>query len=186
MSNPSPLTGLVRLCHRRWTIRLVVAIGSSGARFAVLTRRLGVARQTLKRALDGAIAGGLAARNPGYGHPLRPEYVLTPTGLHLLAACRSVVQEAESVAPDLVGRKWTLPLLAAVEGGCHRFTDALNALEAVTPRALARAYDDLVDAGLLERDLSSRRPRYAVSSAARRLARRALELAERSSNPSVR
>ena len=52
---PIQLHGLVHLCHRRWTIRLIAAIDEGAGRFAVLMRKLGVARQTLRRALDAAI-----------------------------------------------------------------------------------------------------------------------------------
>ena len=160
---------------------MIAAVGSGGQRFAVLASELGVARQTLRRALDAAIERGLVAPNPGYGHPLRPEYLLTPVGRRLEGPCRDLVGLAERLAPDLAGRKWTLPVLAAVHGGAERFTDLAVVLGSVTPRALSRALDDLVDAGLLVRtvgDAWSARTRYRVSEEAAPLAACASELAE--------
>ena len=42
-----------------------------------LQRRLDVTRDSLRRALDALIALGYVRRNEGYGHPLRPEYLIT-------------------------------------------------------------------------------------------------------------
>lgn len=152
---------------------------TGGERFAVLALDLGVARQTLRRALDAAIDLGLVTPNPGTGHPLRPEYLLTGAGRHLAVACRSTVQAAGPARP-LIGRKWTLPVLVAVAGGAERFSEIEAALAGATPRALAKALDDLVDAGLLDRDLMDERPprpRYRVARTTRRLARAAISLA---------
>mgnify|MGYP006282114849 CR=1 FL=1 len=153
---------------------------TGGARFAVLAHELGVARQTLRRALDAAIERGLVEANPGYGHPLRPEYVLTDEGRRLAPACRAVVGASRRSAPDLAGRKWTLPVLAAVHGGAHRFSEIEDALDDATPRALAMSLDELEEAGLLVRTLVDGRPprpRYRVSRSARRLAIAAARLA---------
>jgi DNA-binding HxlR family transcriptional regulator len=159
------LDALVDLCHHRWTVPLVAAVGAAGARFAVLAVELGVARQSLRRTLDEAIALGIVEPNPGYGHPLRPEYRLTPAGVALLPACRSVVAATKS-APGLAGRKWTLPALVAVHLGAERFCAIQSTLPGATPRALSGALDDLVEAGWLRRDLVDDRPprpRYRVT-----------------------
>ena len=128
-----------------------------------------------------AIAADLVAPNPGYGHPLRPGYVLTPKGRLLAAPCRDVVAQAAPLAPDLAGRKWTLPVIAAVQGGCGSFSRIAAALDGITPRALARALDDLAEARIIERTIDGDRParaRYRIPPRATRLARAALDLAE--------
>src|SRR3954451_13536929 len=72
---------LIELFHHRWAAPALALLGQrGGARFVELQRRLDVGRESLRRALDALIAGGLARRNEGYGHPLRPEYVLTARG----------------------------------------------------------------------------------------------------------
>ncbi len=149
-------------------------------RFAVLARELGVARQTLRRALDAAIEAGLVVRNPGHGHPLRPEYLLTAEGRRLAPACRAVVAASQRSAAELAKHKWTLPVLAAVYGGTHRFSEIEDALDGATPRALAKSLDELTEAGLIERTLVDDRPprpRYRVGRSARRLAIAAVRLA---------
>ena len=52
-----------------------------GARFVALANRLGVSRDSLTRTLGALIDAGFVARNPGHGHPLRPEYILTKRGV---------------------------------------------------------------------------------------------------------
>jgi DNA-binding HxlR family transcriptional regulator len=181
---PTPLDGLVPLCHHRWTIPLIAELGPSGGRFAVLGKRLDVARQTLRRALDAAIEAHLVEANPGYGHPLRPEYRLTAQGARLVEPCRAV-HRACAVAPDVTAKKWTLPVLVAVHEGASRFSTVQRALQTVSPRALSRSLDDLTDAVLLEREHKGRsRLHYRVHPQARSLAQRAEQLAfAASANP---
>ncbi len=49
-------------------------------RFVELELKLGVGRDSLRRAMEALICLGYAQRNEGYGHPLRPEYVITDAG----------------------------------------------------------------------------------------------------------
>src|SRR6478736_5405251 len=72
---------LIELFHHRWAPPALALLGErGGARFVELQRRLGVGRESLVRALAALLASGLVRRNEGYGHPLRPEYVLTARG----------------------------------------------------------------------------------------------------------
>lgn len=174
------LSRLVRLTHHRWVIPLVAAIGP-GARFAVLESTLGVARQTLRRALDAADRLGLILRNPGYGHPLRPEYLLSPDGEEVSAACVEVVRQARALdGLELVGRKWILPILAGLaHGGATTFAELQALATPITPAALTRTLDDLLEAGWIERETYAVRPGRAPYRLARRtrpLARAAREL----------
>jgi DNA-binding HxlR family transcriptional regulator len=177
----TPLTGLVTLCHRKWTIPLVAALAPGGGdRFAVLGARLGVARETLKRAIETAIELELVARNPGYGHPLRPEYLLTARGAAIGTARTQVIEAAGGRWAEPLGRKWFLPTLVAVGREAERFSDVAAALDGATPRALARSLEDLVEAGCVRRDLvdgRTPRPRYRVTRAGRPLADAGLALA---------
>jgi len=173
---------LVRLCHHGWVIPVVVHLGwERGTRFAVLKRRLSVARTTLERAVVAASTLDLVMRNPGHGHPLRPEYLLTPWGESVAPACEGVFVASERLgSPELTRRKWTLPVLASLEGGARRFSDVKRDLAGCSPRALAHALDQLQAAGWILRDLIDERPprpRYRVSPGAAPLARAAMELA---------
>ena len=72
------MSSLVALCHHRWSLPVLAEIGRTrGTRFATLTGRLGVTGESLRRTLAYLQEEGLVERNPGYGHPLRPEYLLT-------------------------------------------------------------------------------------------------------------
>ncbi len=176
------MAGLVRLSHHRWLVPLVAEIGHSGGeRFAVLTARLQISGPSLRRALAAAEEANLVMPNPGHGHPLRPEYLLTPWGEAIAAECLEVVKCARARTwLELVARKWSLPVLAAVQAGCHRYSHVAQALPTATPRALANALDDLTKVGCMERDIIDDRPprpAYSVGSAGRRLAQATLALA---------
>jgi DNA-binding HxlR family transcriptional regulator len=56
-----------------------------------LCRRTAAGGESVRRALAGLVARRLVSRNPGYGHPLRPEYVLTPAGARVAPACALLV-----------------------------------------------------------------------------------------------
>ncbi|MEM7309997.1 MAG: winged helix-turn-helix transcriptional regulator [Planctomycetota bacterium] len=180
---PSPAAAaLAELFHHRWAVPTLAAL-SSGAvagRFAPLMRRLGVARASLRRTLDSLEAQGLARPNPGYGHPLRPEIVLTPRGKALGPWCEGFVAAAERAqVTDVAARKWSMPTLLAVHAGCDRFSTIQAALEGVTARALTLALKELAEAGLLERVVYDDFPpsvRYRAAGAGRRLARVLAEL----------
>lgn len=120
-----------------------------GSRFAALTGHLGVGRESLRRTLDALIALRLVERNPGYGHPLRPEYVLTRHGEEVASRCARLL-EALGDDRDLVLRKWSLPVLTALRRR-RRFSELRDELPGVTSRALALALKDLEAAGLVER-----------------------------------
>ena len=129
---------LIALCHHRWSAPVLAELGrTGGARFVVLVNRLGVGRASLQRALAALLALGLVRRNPGYGHPLRPEYVLTPEGEEAAARCARLLAAVDSKAGVLL-RKWSLPVLVALRGNA-RFSELREALPGITARALALA-----------------------------------------------
>lgn len=137
-----------------------------------LTNRLGVSRDSLRRTLDALIDDGLVARNPGYGHPLRPEYILTYEGRRVAGVCDRLLAVLNGLE-DVALRKWSMPVVHALGAGPQRFSELRNALSGVSPRALALALKDLQGAGLVERTVTDDYPPATVY----RLTRRALPLA---------
>jgi len=133
-------------------------------RFAELQRKLEVGRESLNRALEGLLELRLVRRNPGYGHPLRPEYLITPEGSVVGGACARLL----AAAPDheLLLRKWSVPTLAQLDQP-RRFSELRTALPGVTPRALALALKDLEEGGLVERRVLATRPPSTVYRATR-------------------
>lgn len=147
---------LIGLFHHRWAPPALALLATrEGARFVELQRRLDVGRDSLRRALDGLLELGLAQRNPGYGHPLRPEYLVTAEGRDAGAACARVLAAASD--QDLLLRKWSVPTLAQL-AEARRFSEVRAALPGVTSRALALALKDLEDGGLVRREVLHTRP----------------------------
>lgn len=141
--------------------------GTPGARFVVLARRLGVSQAALRQTLDDLGVLGLVARNPGYGHPARPEYVLTAAGARVAApasALMGVLEEAGLV--DVGVRKWTLPVLHAVGHAPARYGEVRRRAGAVTDRALAGALKDLEGIGWVQRRVADGYPPVARYEAA--------------------
>src|ERR1043166_9079723 len=104
---------LVAIFHHRWSAPVLAELlRQKGSRFAALAGTLGVGRESLRRTLDSLLALGLVARNPGYGHPLRPEYVLTRSGEDVARRCAKLLA---AVDEDVLLRKWSLPVLAALD-----------------------------------------------------------------------
>jgi DNA-binding HxlR family transcriptional regulator len=164
---------LIALFHHRWSAPVVAELlRQKGSRFVTLGNTLGVGRESLKRTLESLIDLGLVARNPGYGHPLRPEYVLTPRGRSVAERCAKLLAALNGTT-DVALRKWSLPVLAALRRP-SRFSELQAALPSVTARALALALKDLQGVGLVERRIEDAYPPiavYAPTPRARRLQR---------------
>ncbi|MFG0307103.1 MAG: winged helix-turn-helix transcriptional regulator [Phycisphaerales bacterium JB040] len=162
---------LARLTHRRWAIPVLAELASTrGCKLVWLERHVGAGKGPAKDALSLLMELGLAAPNPGYGHPLRPEYLPTPEGAGAGEQARSLLRAMgglEDVEPVL--RKWSLPVLLALAEGAERFREIKSLLPGATDRALAGALRELEESGLVERtieDARPPRPRYAVLPAA--------------------
>jgi DNA-binding HxlR family transcriptional regulator len=150
---------LIELFHHRWAPPALALIAERhGARFVELQRGLGVGRDSLRRALDALVEQGLVCANEGYGHPLRPEYVVSATGRGAAAAATRVLAAGPA---DVLLRKWSVPVLAEIGDG-RRFSELRTSLGGVTPRALALALQDLEAAGFVRREVLPTRPPSSV------------------------
>jgi DNA-binding HxlR family transcriptional regulator len=152
---------------------------SAGSRFVPLANRVGLCRESLRQTLTALIESGLVMRNPGYGHPLRPEYVLTAAGRRIAPGCAELVETLQRLGFEDGGlKKWSIPVLLEVVRE-RRFAELREAL-GVSPRALTLALKELAEAGLVERRVHSGFPpstSYRVTPRARSLARAASRLA---------
>jgi DNA-binding HxlR family transcriptional regulator len=175
---------LIALFHHKWAVPTLAALKAlgGGAKFVTLHRKLGVGRESMKRTLEALGAMGLVMRNPGYGHPMRPEYVLTAKGKALAPACARLWKALEKFGAQQVAlKKWALPALGALGKSGERFGEIGTALGAVTPRALAQILKDLQAAGMVERRLRDGTPPYAEyrpTKAGRKLGKRVAMLEE--------
>lgn len=168
------------LFHHRWSLPILVELDAGkGAKFVTLARTLGVGRGTLRQTLDALQSSGLVRRNPGHGHPLRPEYVVTERGAAAARPGRDLLQALGAEGLEELGlRKWTLAVLVALWEGERHFGALRERLD-VSPRALALALKDLVGAGLVERRVHDDFPpttEYVLTASGRELARLAARL----------
>ncbi len=148
------------LFHHRWGVAVLADLHRGGGRkFVTMVNRLGVSRGALRQTLDALIEHGWVVRNPGYGHPLRPEYLLTAAGARVARVCVLLQDALRSLRVEDVGlRKWTLAVIYALHGGSRRFGEVRTALRGVTDRALALALKELQAAGLVERTVRDEYP----------------------------
>jgi len=111
-SNPITPDVVRRLSAGRWLIPVLAAMaGDQGSRFGVLARQLAVSKSILSRTLDRLERDGWVRRNPGHGHPLRPEYHLTDAGLEAAAWSRRVMDQRCRLGLEAGGlARWSLPL----------------------------------------------------------------------------
>ncbi|MEP6909738.1 MAG: winged helix-turn-helix transcriptional regulator [Actinomycetota bacterium] len=169
------MSTLVALFHNRWSVPILAELHRQrGSRFVTLSRTLGLSGESLRRTLGALIDGGLVGRNPGYGHPLRPEYVLTRAGTPIGAACRPLVEAiGRQGLGEVALKKWSMPAVLALANGPLRFSELREALDGVSPRALTLALKDLEATGLVERRVTDDYPPatvYRLATGARPLA----------------
>lgn len=142
---------LSRLFHHRWAVPILAELyRTDGAKFITLVKHLDISKDALRRTLQSLIEQGLVVRNPGFGHPLSPEYLLTPDGM-LLGKPSIELMRLIHNHQDIALRKWTLPVLLALAQGHTRFSGLRAALPGITSRALALALRDLEALDWLQR-----------------------------------
>jgi DNA-binding HxlR family transcriptional regulator len=171
---------MLTLSRHRWALPIVAQLADTGgSRFVPLANHLGLSRDGLRQTLDALIEAGLVMRNPGYGHPSRPEYILTDRGRRLAPACAGVLNELrQRKIEGVVLKKWSMPILAALDGE-SRYAELRRAVGA-TPRALTLALKELVARGIVERRVHQSFPpstTYRLTQESRRLRQRVKRLA---------
>ena len=144
---------LLALTKGQWFIPILAEMRESGGtRLAPLLHRLGISPPMARRSLAAMIEAGWIMRNPGHGHPLRPEYLLTEMGRALAPHCQHVLEARRALGQPITGAgRWHLPLIAALSHEDQRFGDLASKLSPVTPRALSLALKKGVAIGHVER-----------------------------------
>ena len=151
---------LAALFHHRWAVPVLAELHrSSGGKFVTLVRHLGMSRDSLRRTLNALIESGWVMRNPGHGHPLRPEYILTPAGARIAPWSARLMRVLRTLGiEDVALRKWSMPVAFGLLGGRERFSGLRQLLPGATARALIIALKDLQAAGLVDRIVSNEYP----------------------------
>ncbi len=129
----------VNITSRAWALPILSNLyeGVAG-RQAPLLAATGASRTAFAQSLDHLIAIGLLERNPGHGHPLRPEFRLTPRGKTVAAIANKIQNVAGDEDQDLLRRSWTLPVLTSLHAPSH-FNEIKRNLQTITDRALSQS-----------------------------------------------
>ena len=156
------ITCLVNISSRAWSLNILAALeaGAPG-RQAALLEATGAGRTALGASLGHLIDIGLIERNPGHGHPLRPEFRLTPRGKTVAPAALRVTGLASDPSDAaLIRRAWTIPVLAVTKHPRY-FGEIRQVLGTVSDRTLSGALRNLEDRAWLRRnvDIAGRPPR---------------------------
>ena len=166
---------LSELFHHRWAMPALAELHllGGGAKGVVLYKRLGVRRDSLGMALEALIEFELVIRNPGYGHPMRPEFIWTTAGRRLAALCADLMARLDRMNNiEVAKNKWSLPVVFATANTDGRFNAIKSALPDITSRALTLALRDLQEAKLITRKLVDDDPprtEYSLTSRGRSL-----------------
>lgn len=151
---------LAGLFHHRWAVPVIAELHrGNGAKFITLVKRLAVGRDTLSRTLRALDERGWAQRNPGDGHPMRPEYILTEAGKQIGPPCVELMDALTAAGHLSIGlKKWSMPVIQAVGREQRRFYELADSLPTCTPRALTQSLKELDEAGLVWRELVDEYP----------------------------
>jgi DNA-binding HxlR family transcriptional regulator len=168
------LDELVALGKYRWAVPLLADLAAhKGGRFVELLHRLKIARESLTRTLEGCMATGWVIHNPGHGHPLRPEYILTEVGQRIAAASMQIEVAHRHIGPVMLTR-WSLPIIHRIDRGAHRFNAIGQGIAAANPRGLTLSLKSLVGQSLVARTVVEDYPpvpEYALTEGGLHLAR---------------
>lgn len=147
---------LVKLTSRAWSLNILALLhaGMPG-RQAALLAETGAGRTAFAASLAHLVQLGLLERNPGHGHPLRPEFRLTDAGIQAADIASRIV----NAVPDdrefaLLRRNWVVPILALTERP-QRFSAMRSGLSTITDRALSTSLHQLEERAWLQRDIDT-------------------------------
>ena len=135
---------LVKITSRAWALTILARLDQGvPARQAPLLAATTAGRTGFGASLQHLVELGLLERNPGHGHPLRPEYRLTPLGREAARTARRIV----IAVPDdrqsaLLRRSWTVPVVALTQAP-QRFSQIRSHLAPITDRALSQSLQEL-------------------------------------------
>ncbi|MEO0342013.1 MAG: winged helix-turn-helix transcriptional regulator [Pseudomonadota bacterium] len=154
------INDLVKLTSKAWSLQILAALDQGvPGRQAALLISLNVSRSAFPASLKHLIDIGLVDRNPGHGHPLRPEFRMTEKGRAAAHMAGKIVKYVDVPSLPALRKAWTVPVLA-VSGKPIRFSGLRSALPAISDRALSQSLVLLENRCWIERcmDMSARTP----------------------------
>lgn len=147
---------LVKVTARSWALETLAHLHAGvPGRQAPLIAATGAGRTAFGQSLAHLLDLGLLERNPGHGHPLRPEFRLTAQGKEVARIAHDIVQlTSEKGATKLLRRQWTLPVLAVARHP-QRFTQIKTGLVGISDRALSQTLVALEERTWLRREVDA-------------------------------
>lgn len=159
------IRSFVNITSKAWALPILSSmyVGVAG-RQAPLLAATGASRTAFAQSMDHLIKNGLMERNPGYGHPLRPEFRLTQLGKEAAAIADKVQRVSSEDDQSLLRKTWTLPVLTSLQTPSH-FNDIKRNLQTISDRALSLSLKSMEGRDWVHRsvDETARPPRSIYS-----------------------
>lgn len=158
---------IVNLTSRAWSLPILAALHSGiSGRQAPLLHATGAGRTAFAQSMAHLIEIGLIERNPGHGHPLRPEFRLTDSGVKAAEIAHNIQATTQPQHFPLLRRAWTVPILSSLTEP-RQFKDIKTRLPSVTDRALSQSLKLLESHTWIDRrvDIQAHPPRPIYSAA---------------------
>ena len=147
------INSFVNITTRAWSLPILAKLyGGVAGRQAPLLAATGAGRSAFGQSLAHLMELELLERNPGHGHPLRPEFCLTDTGRVAAELAHQVYSQAEVADQDLLRKSWTLPVLTALHS-TGQFSAIRRGLPRITDRALSQSLKLLEDRRWVQRGI---------------------------------
>lgn len=157
----------VNITSRAWTMSILANLhrGVAGRQAPLLTAT-GASRTAFAQSMAHLVSLGLVERNPGYGHPLRPEFRLTLQGVAAAELAHKIQTLSKDEDLGLLRRSWTLPVLTVVHRPKH-FNEIKRSLTAISDRALSQSLSAMEERAWVNRNVEEgARPPRSIYSAA--------------------
>ncbi|MCX7558074.1 winged helix-turn-helix transcriptional regulator [Sulfitobacter sp. F26204] len=160
------IDSLVNITSKAWALPILSSLHEGVAgRQATLLAATGAGRAAFAQSMEHLVRIGLMERNPGHGHPLRPEFRLTAAGIPAAAMASKILNAAGKEDHDLLRRTWTVPILTSLHTPC-RFNEIKRNLSSITDRALSQSLRIMEDRSWVYRNVNeTARPPWSVYSA---------------------
>ncbi|MCR9078924.1 MAG: winged helix-turn-helix transcriptional regulator [Hyphomonadaceae bacterium] len=145
---------LVNISSKAWALKILALLDSGVAgRQAPLLAATKATRPAFAASLKHLAELNLLERNPGHGHPLRPEFRLTPQGIEAAAMAGRVINAApDDAALGILKRTWSVPILAIARAPT-RYSTIKTRLGKITDRALSQSLFFLEERDWLAREI---------------------------------
>lgn len=145
---------IIKVTSRAWSLEILsLMFDGTAGRQAPLLAASGASRTAFTQSLLHLLALKMLERNPGHGHPLRPEYRLTPEGAEVAAMANKIkILTSLPSQNAIIRRAWIIPVLAVSQKPRY-FSEIKSDLSSVTDRALSQTLQQLQTNDWLKRDI---------------------------------